>query len=310
MIEVKNLTKRYGSFTAVDNISFTIKEGEIVGFLGPNGAGKSTTLNVITGYLSANSGTVTVEGFDMENKPIQAKGHIGFLPETPPLYVDMTVYEYLEFVYDLKKCDFNKAKHINEICETVKLTDVKNKLIRTLSKGYKQRVGIAGAIVGNPKIIILDEPTVGLDPVQIIEIRNLIRRLGKGHTVILSSHLLNEVQSICDRVIIINNGKIVADEKVSALQAVMGKAVNIKIKVAGPSKEVYNLLKGIPGVTRVDEVGFKEGDTYTFTVESSSGVDVRKPIFNALSKKGWPIMGLENTEGELEDVFVKLIERK
>lgn len=310
MIEVKNLTKRYGSFTAVDNISFTVKEGEIVGFLGPNGAGKSSTLNVITGYLSANSGTVTVEGFDMEEKPILAKKHIGFLPETPPLYIDMTVYEYLEFVYELKGCDFNKSKHLNEICDTVKLTDVKNKLIRTLSKGYKQRVGIAGAIVGNPKIIILDEPTVGLDPVQIIEIRNLIRRLGKGHTVILSSHLLNEVQSICDRVIIINNGKIVADERVSALQAVMGKAVNIKIKVAGPSKEVYNLLKSIPGITRVEEIGYKEGDTYTFMVESSSGVDVRKPIFNALSKKGWPIMGLENTEGELEDVFVKLIERK
>lgn len=310
MIEVKNLTKRYGSLTAVDNISFSIKEGEIVGFLGPNGAGKSTTLNIITGYLSANNGTVTVEGFDMENEPIKAKKHIGFLPETPPLYVDMTVYEYLEFVYELKCCDFNKGKHLKEICDTVKLTDVRNKLIRTLSKGYKQRVGIAGAIVGNPKIIILDEPTVGLDPVQIIEIRNLIRRLGKGHTVILSSHLLNEVQSICDRVIIINNGKIVADEKVSALQAFMGKAVNIKIKVAGPSKEVYNLLKSIPGVTRVDESGFKEGDTYTFIVESSSGVDVRKPIFNALSKKGWPIMGLENTEGELEDVFVKLIERK
>lgn len=310
MIEVKNLTKRYGSLTAVDNISFSIKEGEIVGFLGPNGAGKSTTLNIITGYLSANNGTVTVEGFDMENEPIKAKKHIGFLPETPPLYVDMTVYEYLEFVYELKGCDFNKGKHLKEICDTVKLTDVRNKLIRTLSKGYKQRVGIAGAIVGNPKIIILDEPTVGLDPVQIIEIRNLIRRLGKGHTVILSSHLLTEVQSICDRVIIINNGKIVADEKVSALQAFMGKAVNIKIKVAGPSKEVYNLLKSIPGVTRVDESGFKEGDTYTFIVESSSGVDVRKPIFNALSKKGWPIMGLENTEGELEDVFVKLIERK
>lgn len=310
MIEVKNLTKRYGSFTAVDNISFTVKEGEIVGFLGPNGAGKSSTLNVITGYLSANSGTVTVEGFDMEEKPILAKKHIGFLPETPPLYIDMTVYEYLEFVYVLKGCDFNKSKHLNEICDTVKLTDVKNKLIRTLSKGYKQRVGIAGAIVGNPKIIILDEPTVGLDPVQIIEIRNLIRRLGKGHTVILSSHLLNEVQSICDRVIIINNGKIVADERVSALQTVMGKAVNIKIKVAGPSKEVYNLLKSIPGITRVEEIGYKEGDTYTFMVESSSGVDVRKPIFNALSKKGWPIMGLENTEGELEDVFVKLIERK
>ena len=310
MIEIKNLSKSYGKYCAIDNISFTVKEGEIVGFLGPNGAGKSSTLNVITGYLSANSGTVTVEGFDMEEKPILAKKHIGFLPETPPLYIDMTVYEYLEFVYELKGCDFNKSKHLNEICDTVKLTDVKNKLIRTLSKGYKQRVGIAGAIVGNPKIIILDEPTVGLDPVQIIEIRNLIRRLGKGHTVILSSHLLNEVQSICDRVIIINNGKIVADERVSALQAVMGKAVNIKIKVAGPSKEVYNLLKSIPGITRVEEIGYKEGDTYTFMVESSSGVDVRKPIFNALSKKGWPIMGLENTEGELEDVFVKLIERK
>ncbi len=309
MLQVKNLTKKYGSLYAVDDISFTIKDGEIVGLLGPNGAGKSSTLNVITGYLSSSAGTVLIEEIDINEKPLEAKKHIGFLPENPPIYADMTVWEYLEFVYDLKGCSFNKSLHLKEVCEVVRLYDVRKKLIRTLSKGYKQRVGIAGALVGDPKIVILDEPTVGLDPVQIIEVRNLIRRLGKKHTVILSSHLLAEVQAVCDRVIVMNEGKIIADEPVGAIAQATNSTSAIKLSVAGPSKDVASTIKAIPGVTKVSEQS-RNGEITVFIVESANGIDVRKPIFNALAKKSYPIMGLESASGELEDAFVKLISRK
>ena len=308
MLEVKNLVKKYSDKYAVDDISFTINNGEIVGFLGPNGAGKTTTMNIITGYLSATSGTVLMDGVDIMDKPLAVKKNIGFLPETPPLYMDMTVYEYLTFVYELKGCDFNKEKHLEEICETVKIYDVKDRLIRNLSKGYKQRVGIASAIIGAPKLIIFDEPTVGLDPKQIIEVRNLIRNLGKKHTVILSSHILSEVQAICDRILIINEGRIIANEKTSNLANALGQAIKIKVKVSGPQKDVCSLLRGLPGVTKVQEVGVKEGDAFSFYVEASNGIDIRKPMFKALAAKGWPIMGLENTDGELEEVFVRLID--
>lgn len=308
MIKVQNLIKKYGDTYAVDDVSFSIKQGEIVGFLGPNGAGKTTTMNILTGYLSPTMGKVLIDGIDIMEKPIEAKRNIGFLPETPPLYTDMTVYEFLCFVYELKCCDLNKEKHLNEVISTVKINDVKDRLIRNLSKGYKQRVGIASAIIGNPKIIILDEPTVGLDPQQIIEIRNLIRILGKSHTVILSSHLLNEVQAVCTRILIINQGRIIADEKASNLLGSLGQSTKIKVKVSGPQKEVYSILNSLPGVTKITESGIKEGDSFTFLVESKSGIDIRKPMFNALAKKNFPIMGLENTEGELEDVFVKLID--
>lgn len=309
MLEVKNLVKKYSDKYAVDDISFSIKDGEIVGFLGPNGAGKTTTMNILTGYLSATSGTVLVDGADISEKPLVVKKNIGFLPETPPLYMDMTVYEYLTFVYELKGCDFNKEKHLREVCDTVKIYEVKDRLIRNLSKGYKQRVGIASAIIGNPKFIIFDEPTVGLDPKQIIEVRNLIRTLGKSHTVILSSHILSEVQAICDRILIINEGRIIADEKTSNLASALGQAIKIKVKVSGPQKEVAGLLRGLPGVTKVQEVGVKEGDAFSFYVEASNGIDIRKPMFKALAAKGWPIMGLENTDGELEEVFVRLIDK-
>lgn len=308
MIKVQNLIKKYGDTYAVDDVSFSIKQGEIVGFLGPNGAGKTTTMNILTGYLSPTMGKVLIDGIDIMEKPIEAKRNIGFLPETPPLYTDMTVYEFLCFVYELKCCDLNKEKHLNEVISTVKINDVKDRLIRNLSKGYKQRVGIASAIIGNPKIIILDEPTVGLDPQQIIEIRNLIRILGKSHTVILSSHLLNEVQAVCTRILIINQGRIIADEKAANLLGSLGQSTKIKVKVSGPQKEVYSILNSLPGVTKITESGIKEGDSFTFLVESKSGIDIRKPMFNALAKKNFPIMGLENTEGELEDVFVKLID--
>ena len=309
MIEVKNLVKRYSDVYAVDDISFSVKTGEIVGFLGPNGAGKTTTMNILTGYLSSTSGTVLIGGVDINEKPIEVKKQIGFLPEQPPLYNDMTVYEYLSFVYDLKSCKLSKDKHLQEVAEVVKLIDVKDRLIRNLSKGYKQRVGIAAAIVGDPKIIIFDEPTVGLDPKQIIEVRNLIRTLGKNHTVILSTHILSEVQAICNRILVINNGKLIADEKTSNLFSALNQSLKFKVKVSGPQKEVYSLLRGLPGVTGVQETGVKELDAFTFIVEASNGIDIRKPMFKALSAKGWPIMGLENTDGELEDVFIKLIDK-
>ena len=308
MVEIQNLVKNYGTKNAVDDISFTIKEGEIVGFLGPNGAGKSTTMNIITGYLSATSGTVTVGGKDIFKEPLEVKRQIGFLPEQPPLYIDMTVYEYLSFVYDLKGCTFNKKEHLKEVMEKVKVHDVQNRLIKNLSKGYKQRVGIAGAIIGNPKFIIFDEPTVGLDPVQIIEIRNLIRSLGKKHTVILSTHILPEVQAICDRVIIINNGKLIANEKTSQLNNIVGQSAKLKIKVAGPNKEVLNMLKTLQGIMSVKSDGIKEGDTYSYIIEANPSIDVRKIIFNALASHSWPMMGMESLEAELEDIFIKLIE--
>ena len=308
MVEIQNLVKNYGTKNAVDDISFTIKEGEIVGFLGPNGAGKSTTMNIITGYLSATSGTVTVGGKDIFKEPLEVKRQIGFLPEQPPLYIDMTVYEYLSFVYDLKGCTFNKKEHLKEVMEKVKVHDVQARLIKNLSKGYKQRVGIAGAIIGNPKFIIFDEPTVGLDPVQIIEIRNLIRSLGKKHTVILSTHILPEVQAICDRVIIINNGKLIANEKTSQLNNIVGQSAKLKIKVAGPNKEVLNMLKTLQGIMSVKSDGVKEGDTYSYIIEANPSIDVRKIIFNALASHSWPMMGMESLEAELEDIFIKLIE--
>ena len=217
MIEVSGLSKRYGSFLAVDNVSFSIGKGEIVGFLGPNGAGKSTIMNIITGYLSFTRGKVTVDGFDISEEPEQAKKRIGYLPEIPPLYNDMKVREYLNFIYDLKKVKFPKNAHIEEVERLVKVDNVKNRLIKNLSKGYRQRVGFAAALIGNPDILILDEPTVGLDPKQIIEIRNLISKLGKNHTIILSSHILSEIQAVCKRVIIINRGQIVADDMLSNL---------------------------------------------------------------------------------------------
>ena len=308
MVEIQNLVKNYGNKNAVDDISFTIKDGEIVGFLGPNGAGKSTTMNIITGYLSATSGTVTVDGKDIFKESLAVKKQLGFLPEQPPLYVDMTVLEYLSFVFDLKGCDFNKKEHLKEVMEKVKITDVKNRLIKNLSKGYKQRVGIAQAIIGNPKFIIFDEPTVGLDPVQIIEIRNLIRSLGKKHTVILSTHILPEVQAICDRVIIINEGKLIANEKTTDLNRVVGQSTKMKVKVAGPNREVASLLKGLQGIISVKSDGVREGDTYTYVLETSPSFDVRKIIFNALANKGWPMMGMEYLEAELEDVFIRLIQ--
>ncbi|MGM9625321.1 MAG: ABC transporter ATP-binding protein, partial [Eubacteriales bacterium] len=221
MIKIENLVKTYGDIRAVDNISFEVNEGEIVGFLGPNGAGKSTTMNMLTGYLSSTSGKAMIDGIDILENPLEAKKRIGFLPEQPPLYLDMTVEEYLNFIYDLKGCKLNRRKHLLEICEVVRITEVYKRIIRNLSKGYRQRVGIAQALVGNPKVIIFDEPTVGLDPKQIVEIRNLIRTLGRNHTVILSTHILPEVSAICERIVVINKGKLIANEKTEEISRVV-----------------------------------------------------------------------------------------
>ena len=309
MIEINHLVKNYGSKFAVDDISFTVREGEIVGFLGPNGAGKSTTMNILTGYLSSTSGEAKVGGIDILENPDEAKKLIGFLPEQPPLYVDMTVQEYLNFVYDIKACRLNRERHLEEIRKVTKIDDVKNRLIRNLSKGYRQRVGIAQALVGNPPVIIFDEPTVGLDPKQIIEIRNLIRSLGKNHTVILSTHILSEVQSVCDRIVIINEGKIIADEKTENITQVVEDHRRYAVKIAGPQREVAAALRAIPGVLSVEVTGERELDSHVYRLEAEKGVDVRKPVFYAMAENNWPITGLETVGMNLEEVFTRIIDR-
>ncbi|MBQ8392285.1 MAG: ATP-binding cassette domain-containing protein [Clostridia bacterium] len=309
MVEIKNLVKKYGSKYALDDISFTINSGEIVGFLGPNGAGKTTTMNIVTGYLASTSGTVVIDGKDILDDPIEAKKLIGYLPEQPPLYVDMTVWEYLGFVFDLKSCDLNKEKHLEEICMITKIFGVKNRLIRNLSKGYKQRVGIAQALIGNPPIIIFDEPTVGLDPKQIIEVRNLIRNLGKTHTVILSTHILSEVQSVCNRIVVINSGKIVADEKTENLTKAISENSRYRVKISGPQREVASALRNVPGVVMVESLNERDADAFVYIVEGAPNIDIRKKLFRVLASKDWPILGLEAVGADLEDIFIKLTDK-
>ncbi len=312
MIEVKNLVKRFGSKYAVDDISFSIGKGEIVGFLGPNGAGKSTTMNIITGYMSSTLGSAEIGGINILENPTGAKKLIGYLPEQPPLYLDMTVREYLNFVYDLKGCRLNRKKHLEEICRVVKITDDynKNRLIKNLSKGYKQRVGIAQALVGNPAVIILDEPTVGLDPKEIIEIRSLIRTLGKAHTVILSTHILSEVQAVCDRILIINSGKLIADEKTESIVNMLEGTRRLSARICGPQREILHELCALPEITRAEAVGERENDSFLYVIESSSGVDIRKSLFFMLAKNNWPLIGLEAEGTNLEDIFISLVDKK
>ena len=306
MIEVKNLTKRYAAHKAVDNISFSIKKGEIVGFLGPNGAGKSTTMNIITGYLSATDGSVSVAGFDILENPDEAKRHIGYLPEIPPLYADMTVKEYLNFMYDLKKAKLPRAAHIKEICNLVKIGDVYNRVIKNLSKGYQQRVGIAQALIGNPEVLILDEPTVGLDPRQIIEIRKLIVHLGRNHTVILSSHILSDVQAICERILVINKGEIIADGAPDQLARSLSTDTSLRVRVNGPEHDVQKLISALSGVTNVRSLGKKEQAAYEYIVEVAEGADVRADLSKRLAERNWPVVMLASHELSLEDVFIRL----
>ena len=306
MIEVKNLTKRYGTNTALNNVSFTVEEGTIVGFLGPNGAGKSTTMNIITGYLSATSGSVTVQGKNTLENPNEVKKLIGYLPELPPLYLDMTVKSYLNFIFDLKKCKLPRKSHLTDICELCKITDVKERIIKHLSKGYKQRVGLAQALIGNPPVLILDEPTVGLDPKQMVEIRTLIKKLGKNHTVILSSHILSEIQAVCDRVVIINKGEIAADDTAGNLSKKISTDHRLILRIEGNKDEILYELRKIEGIKYVRADMEREPGVFEFELEAEEGIDLRREINKTVQKHGWPILMMNSSEMTLEDIFLKI----
>lgn len=307
MIEVKNLSKRYGEDMVLNHVNFSVGENTVVGFLGPNGAGKSTTMNIITGYISASSGSAEIGGHDILEEPNEAKKLVGYLPEIPPLYPEMTVKEYLNFVYNLKKVTLPREKHIREICALTRITDVSGRLIANLSKGYRQRVGLAQALVGNPPVLILDEPTVGLDPKQIIEVRNLIKNLGKNHTVILSSHILPEVQAVADRIIIINKGRIVADGTPDELEhGDEDGQQRLTVCMEGSPEEIMRSVKQIQGVLDVRDFGQKEPGAHQFEIIGHAGKDLRRPLFGVAAKRNWPILALESNELSLEDVFLRL----
>jgi ABC-2 type transport system ATP-binding protein len=307
MIEVKNLTKSYGDKKAVDGISFTVEDGEILGFLGPNGAGKSTTMNMLTGYISSTSGTAMINGVDILEEPIKAKENIGYLPEIPPLYIDMTVKDYLNFVFDLKKCKLPRKSHLKDVCELVKITDVYDRIIKNLSKGYKQRVGLAQALIGNPPVLILDEPTVGLDPQQIIEIRTLIKKLGKKHTVILSSHILPEIQAVCDRVIIINKGKVAAEDTIDNLSKSISGDHRLIMRMDGAGrKEIIEAIRNVKGIISVKADMMREDEIWEFEIEAEEGVDVRRGINAVCRENNFNILMMKNNEMTLEDIFLKI----
>lgn len=309
MVEVKNLTKCYGSIKAVDNISFTVENGEVLGFLGPNGAGKSTTMNMITGYISSTSGTVTIDGVDILEDPKEAKTKIGYLPEMPPLYVDMTVRKYLEFMFDLKKVKLPKKEHIEEVMRLVRITEQSERVIKNLSKGYRQRVGFAQALLGNPPVLILDEPTVGLDPKQIIEIRKLIKSLGQKHTVIFSSHVLSEISATCDRIIVISKGKIVADAKTDELSTAVAGEQRLSLVVDGNSADVLSAIKKIPAVVRVVKERDMANESAKYTIRYENGKDIRREVFNAMVRIGAAILDMQSSNETLEDVFLDLTTR-
>ena len=307
LIQVEQLTKRYGQHIAVDSINFTVEEGEVLGFLGPNGAGKTTTMNILTGYISATEGRALINGIDILEQPEEAKKMIGYLPEFPPLYGDMTVSEYLDFVSDIKSVTgTERKKGMEKILDLVKIADVRGRLIKNLSKGYKQRVGLAQALIGNPAVLILDEPTVGLDPKQIIEIRNLIKNLGKDHTIILSSHILPEVSAVCERVIIINKGKIVASDTPDNLTKGMDDGSKLSLRIAGPEKPVVKLIQELPGVHFAEVQGVRELNTVDVVVEADAKVDIRRPLFNAMSKASYPILMMKSQDMTLEDIFIQV----
>lgn len=308
MIKVRNLTKTYVRNKALDNVSFTLEEGDILGFLGPNGAGKSTTMNIITGYLSGDEGSVEIDGIDIMEAPEKAKKKIGYLPEQPPLYNDMTVGKYLEFMFRLKKVRLPMKEHIDKICDMVKISGVKGRIIKHLSKGYRQRVGLAQALLGDPPLLILDEPTVGLDPQQIIEIRKLIRELGKEHTIILSSHVLSEVQAVCDKIVIINHGKIVAQGKTQEMTRTGAATNRLDLVIEGRKSSVVSLLKKIDGVTDVVEKGEIEKGCYEYSV--SSVRDIRRLVFRAAAKTDLCILSMEPVGVSLEDTYLDIISGK
>ena len=311
MIQVENITKRYGNFTAVDGISFDIDEGEIVGFLGPNGAGKSTTMNMITGFIEPSDGRIIVDGYDISKKPQKAKRQIGYMPEGVPLYSDLTVKEFVAYMADLKGCEKKtKKEEIKKVLEETGLTEVQNKLTKNLSRGYKQRVSMAGALVGNPKVIILDEPTVGLDPKQVTEIRTLIKNLGKKHTVILSSHILSEISQICEKVVILNKGKIVAIDTPENLEEKTKEQNILYVTVEDKEEKMPNLKEKIKDIEKLEMVKDNEDGTKQYKIISKSEKDVRKLLFEILPKEGITIFELKKAETSLEDAFIKLIDKE
>jgi ABC-2 type transport system ATP-binding protein len=308
LIQVENVTKRYGQRVAVDHLNFTVNRGEILGFLGPNGAGKSTTMNIITGYLSATEGLVKLDGHDILEEPQAVKKQIGYMPELPPLYMDMTVQEYLSFVCDIKGVARSRRKeNMDRSMELLKIIDVRGRLVKNLSKGYKQRVGIAQALIGTPPVLILDEPTIGLDPQQIIETRNLIRDLGKEHTIILSSHILPEVQAVCTRVLIINRGKIVASDTPENLSRGMSGDNRLAVRVAGSEKEALAVARGVPQVLKADCSGSREAGTVDLVIEARKDADVRREVFLAFARGNLPLLMMKSMDLTLEEIFLNLI---
>ena len=311
MIEVKNLVKNYGDHKAVKNLSFKVEKGQVYGFLGPNGAGKSTTMNIIIGYLSATSGEVIINGHSIFDEPEEAKKCIGYLPELPPLYQDMTVLEYLKFVAELKKVKKAKrASMIEEVMEMTKITEVSKRLIKNLSKGYKQRVGLAQAILGFPEIIILDEPTVGLDPKQIIEIRDLIKKLSKNHTIILSSHIMQEISAVCDHILIINKGELVAEGTPEELIELSQTTQEVKLRVKGNKSAIENLLKKIEKVHKFEFSISEEEGTVDVLVYAKKQQDIREELFKQFAKADMPILSMSAQTKSLEDIFLEVTGNK
>ena len=309
MIEVKNVTKKYGNFTAVDNISFDVKDGEIVGLLGPNGAGKSTTMNMITGFIEATEGNIVVNGYDISKKPGKAKKQIGYMPEGVPSYQELTTKEFVRYMAELKKVDKKERKEeIENVIKQTGLEEVQNRLIKNLSRGYKQRVSMAGALVGNPDVLILDEPTVGLDPKQILEIRNLIKELGKEHTVILSSHILSEVSQICERVVIINKGKIVAIDTPQNLETKTQNKNVIYVTVEDKNEKMLNIKNKVKDIQELEYIKDNEDGTKQYKIVSDSNIDLRKTLFDILPKEDITIFELKKADVSLEDAFMKLID--
>lgn len=307
MIEVTNLTKRYGSHVAVNHLSFRVEKGQIYGFLGPNGAGKSTTMNILTGYLAPTEGTVTIDGTDIQKEPEEAKKKIGYLPEIPPLYTEMTVEEYLKFAAELKKLPRAERKEqVEQVMEMTQITDMRGRLIRNLSKGYRQRVGLAQAILGNPEVIILDEPSVGLDPKQIIEIRDLIRKLGENHTVILSSHILSEVSAVCDHIMIISHGQLVASDSPEGLQKLMSGTPELLLTVKGDYEAVKDALAGAADVDTVENLGETEEHCVKIRITAKENADIREDVFYVLAAAKLPILEMHKEQKSLEDIFLEL----
>ena len=307
MIEVKNLTKRYGQHLALDDISFTVAEGEVLGFLGPNGAGKSTTMNIMTGYIASTQGEVRIGGVDIVAEPEKAKAQIGYLPETPPVYGDMKVDEYLNFVAAIKKVKSSERKQmVSHVKEVVHIEDMSKRLIKNLSKGYRQRVGMAQAMLGNPKVIIMDEPTVGLDPKQIIEMREVFRKLGKKHTVILSSHIMQEISAICDRVMIINKGRIVASDTPERLSAGLVQGRTMAVRVKGDKDKILLALEKYPVIREVKAIASREPGTMDFELSGEESVDIREAIFSCMSANSLPILMMKSLDLSLEEIFLQI----